>query len=301
MKTIDHNPNNPINFCHIAPTPLLHELTKTNGTHLLLAHLVEEDSVYTEYYANLDDSKVKIMDNSAFEMFKQGRPMYEASKLITMAEKCKADIIVMSDYPKEPWTKTRDMAIEQIREIKDAGYGTFYVPQSELGDIVGLIRSFAWALEQPEIDLIGVSILACPIAMNVNESKHGDGERNDAYKLQRFLSRWKLFRLLRENGLLGLNAEKRFHCLGMTDGPNEITLLQDAGYAPYIYSWDSSAAPWAGLNGKVFDFSPTGLMNGKIEAEVDFNHKTTDNGTLSAAAFNIRWINALTGKRASEI
>jgi hypothetical protein len=30
---------------------------------------------------------------------------------------------------------------------------------------------------------------------------------------------------------------------------------------------------------------------------VDFNHNTTDNGVLSAAAFNIRWINALTGKR----
>jgi hypothetical protein len=297
MKQIDRNPNKPINFCHIAPTPLLNELTKTNGAHLLLAHLVEEDPIYRQYYVNLKDNKLKIMDNSAFEMFKQGRPMYEASKLTEMGTQCGADVIVMSDYPKESWTKTRDAAIEQMKEIKAAGFGTFYVPQSELGDTVGLIRSFAWALEQPEIDLIGVSILACPIAMNVNESKHGDGERNDAYKLQRFLSRWKLFRLLRENNLLGPNAEKRFHCLGMTDGPNEITLLEDAGYAPYIYSWDSSAAPWAGLNGKVFDFSPTGLMNGKIESEVDFNHNTTDNGVLSAAAFNIRWINALTGKR----
>lgn len=270
---IDRTRTNPINFCHISPTPYLKEFTGTNGAHLLLAHLVEEDPRYTEYYANLDDGKLKIMDNSAFEMFKQGRPMYDSDKLIEMGKRCKADVIVMSDYPKEAWTKTRDAAIRMSSELKGAGFQTFYVPQSELADIEGVTQSFEWALtSQDKVDLIGMSILTCPIAFNVNESKHGDGKRNDAYKLQRFLSRWRMFSHLKERGLLGPHAWKRFHCLGMTDGPNEIRLLQDAGFAEYIYSWDSSAAVWAGLNRVPFDGSPSGLQNGKLESEVDFNH-----------------------------
>ena len=113
---IDRNPYNPINFCHIAPTKHLAEATATNGAHLLLAHLVEEDPRYTEYYANLDDGKLKIMDNSAFEMFKHGKPMYPSEKLAELGEKCATDYIVLTDYPKDDWQRTRDKAIEMRSE-----------------------------------------------------------------------------------------------------------------------------------------------------------------------------------------
>ena len=271
MTPLNKQVGDPIKFCHIAPTKYLAKFTKSNGAHLLLAHLVEEDEEYANYYANLDDGKVKIMDNSAFEMFKQGRPMYDSDKLIEMGQKCKADVIVMSDYPKENWTKTMMAAQKMIPELKAAGFGTFYVPQGEFGDVAGVIESFRWAINNPDIDLIGVSILTCPIAFEVDESKHGDGQRHKGYSLQRFLSRWKMFRTLDEAGLLTVGALKKFHCLGMTDGPNEIELLKD--YHPYIYSWDSSAAVWAGLNGVVFDRSPSGLQYGKVEKEVDFGYQ----------------------------
>ena len=291
MKPLIKNPNDPINFCHIAPTKYLDRFTKTNGAHLLLAHLVEEDEQYAEYYANLDDGKVKIMDNSAFEMFKQGRPMYEPSKLIEMATRCKADVIVMSDYPKENWTKTRMAAERQVDEIRAAGFGTFYVPQSELGDVAGIIESYRWAIANDKVDLIGVSILACPIAFEVNESKYDGARRSEGYRLQRFLSRWKMFRALDDAGLLGPQALKKFHCLGMTDGPNEIELLKP--YHRYIYSWDSSAAVWAGLNGVAFDRSPSGLTGGKVESEVDFAYNHTVPTMERTAEFNIGYIDAL--------
>jgi len=289
MKELNRDPLASINFCHIAPTQHLEGATFTNGAHLLLAHLVETDEEYANYYANLDDGKVKIMDNSAFEMFKQGREMYPSDKLIEMGKRCNADVVVLSDYPKQDWTVTRDKAIEMIPEIKAAGFGTFYVPQSSLGDIDGLVQSFEWALDNPDIDLIGVSILACPVAFSLDESH--DGVRNDAYKLQRFLARWKLFNLLNEKGLLFTNkAYKRFHCLGMTDGPNEIELLNFSGFRPYIYSWDSSAAVWAGLNNITFDRSPSGLIGGKFEREVDFEYKGP---YTQATADNILYIDSL--------
>ena len=69
----------------------------------------------------------------------------------------------------------------------------------------------------------------------------------------------------------------------MVDGPNEIELVKD--YLPLINTWDSSAAVWAGLNGIEFDNSPTGMIFGKFENEVDFEF-TTENAKLIEIAIN---------------
>lgn len=292
MTSLNQTPGTPIKFCHISPTHFLERFTSSNGAHLLLAHLVEQDEKYAEFYANLNDGKVKIMDNSAFEMFKQGRPMYDSTKLVEMGKRCKADVIVMSDYPKEHWTKTMEAAERMIPALKQEGFGTFFVPQGEFGDQQGVVNSFKWAVENKDVDLIGVSILTCPIAFEVNESAHGADKRHDGYKLQRFLSRWKMFKLLQDSGVLDLpQAIKKFHCLGMTDGPNEIELLRE--FHPYIYSWDSSAAVWAGLNGVAFDRSPSGLQYGKVEVEVDFNYNHEVPSMMAIVDFNINYINEL--------
>lgn len=278
-----------INFCHISPTRYLQKYTRDNGAHLILAHLVETDPVYRDYYANLDDNCYKIMDNSAFEMFKLGRPMYESDKLIEMGIACKADCIVMSDYPKEHSSRTIKAANELAPNFKRAGFETFFVPQSELGDMVDLVNAIEWALRNPDINLIGLSILAAPIACGVNETVFHGGKRSDAYKMQRYLSRLAVFRELEKRNLLDDDAIKRFHCLGMVDGPKEIDLLRE--YHDYIFSWDSSAAIWAGINGICFDNSPTGLKEGKFEVEVDFDcekkHSSSD------VFFNINYINKL--------
>lgn len=264
-----------INFCHIAPVNYLQHI-KRHKVHLLLAHLVEENPFYRGFYRDLKciaaaagETLFYHLDNSAFEMFKRGKPMYPADKLLQMAEMCSADSIVMSDYPKENYLKTVEQAVELIPRFKDAGYKTFFCPQSELGKINDLIGSFDWAIHNPNIDYIGVSILACPIGLGVQEGERHERIIDDAFRMQRYLSRWQVFELLRENGLLGKKTLNRFHCLGMTDGPNEISLLRQ--YHEHIYSWDSSSAIWHGINGIKYDMSPTGLKAGKFETEVDFD------------------------------
>lgn len=281
-----------INFCHISPTKYLAKYTRDNGAHLILAHLVEEDPEYRDYYANLKDGKYKIMDNSAFEMFKLGLPMYESSKLIEMGHQCKADCIVLSDYPKQPSRVTVDAAKALIPEFKAAGFDTFFVPQSELGDMTDYINAVEWALKNPDIKLIGLSILGTPIACGVDETTFESGKRSDAYKMQRYLSRLAVFRELEKRKLLGVKSIKRFHCLGMVDGPKEIDLLRE--YHNHIFSWDSSAAVWAGINGHRFDNSPTGLMHGKFEKEVDFSFEGEHSPTLTYD--NIEYINNLSNK-----
>ena len=280
-----------IKFCHISPTPYLETFAHLNGAHIILAHLVETDENYRNFYRNLDDNKPKIMDNSAFEMFKLGMPMYPSEMLVDLGEKVKADYIVMTDYPKEYWGKTLDKAVEMIPVLKQAGFGTFYCPQSELGDMEGLIESIAWALNNQDIDLIGLSILSCPIACGVNETSHHEGNRDDAYKMQRFLSRWRVFTEIERAGLLSVFTERKFHCLGMVDGPREIELL--SRWKKQIFSWDSSAAIWAGLNGIKFDNTPTGLRYGKFEKEVNFNVDDIELSKINKAIYNCQYINRL--------
>ena len=276
-------------FCHISPTAYLDLFASGRSHHLVLAHLIEEDEEYTEWYARLmyDPSSVVIMDNSAFEMFKQGRPMYPSDKLLDMAKKVHADYIVMSDYPGEPPEKTINAAKELAPIFHEADFGTFFVPQAEVGDVEGVLNAFDWASEAEEVDYIVVSILTAPNMFGVEKGNN----------LQRFLSRWKLMQMLDEREILGKIAynNKKIHFLGMVDGPNEIELVRK--WLPYINTWDSSAAVWAGLCDIQFDNSPTGLINGKNEIEVDFSHKDATMPQLGLAMKNIRYIDDLINKQ----
>lgn len=276
-----------INFCHISPTDYLPHFCVNRPVHLVLAHLIEQDPLYTEFYIDekTRHSSTIIMDNSAFEMYKQGREMYPSDKLIDMGDKIQADYIVMSDYPGEPAQKTIDKAIEMAPQLKGAGFGTFFVPQSKECDLEDYLSAFEWASHNPEIvDYIGVSILGAPLAFGV--------ERDN--KLQRFLARWKIMQILDRRGILKAFKDngQKIHFLGMVDGPNEIELV--GPYHDYIDTWDSSAAVWLGLHGGEFDNSPTGLVNGKFEKEVDFNLPYEDNTiNMMCAVTNIDYIDML--------
>lgn len=273
-------------FCHIAPTAHLSDFCSRQTHHLLLAHLVEGDRVYKEWYQNHKNNNptnTYILDNSAFELYKQGRPMYDSNKLIDVGHQCSADYIVMSDYPGENWMKTVNAAEQLAPKFKENGFGTFFCPQSEIGKVADLVQSYRHAATNPMIDYIGFSILAIPNAYGV--------ERDN--RLQRFLARWRFVQLLKDTGVVDLIRQnnKKVHFLGMVDGPNEIMLLGD--FVNDITTWDSSAAVWAGLNLIKFDNSPTGLIGGKFEKHVDFNFKTTDYRLIDTAKSNVTYINML--------
>lgn len=276
------------NFCHIAPTAYL-DLTQYYKSHLLLAHLVETDDKYVDFYNNVAmNGSLKILDNSAFEMYKQGRPMYPSEQLVEMGKRVKADYIVMSDYPNEHSQVTIDAAIKLHREFKGEGFGTFFCPQSKINDFEDLVHAFKWASENPEIvDYIGVSILAIPNAYGVEKGN----------KLQRFVSRCMFMHTLKQEGILDRIKEngQKVHMLGMVDGPNEIVLMHP--FKGYIDTWDSSAAIWAGLNNITFDNSPTGMVNGKYEKEVDFHLDNVENsGHVLKATLNMAYIDNLVRK-----
>ena len=273
-----------IDFLHIAPTPHL-DLVKDRNTHLLLAHLVEDDLAYRRFYIDLKKQRdvTYILDNSAFEMYKQGRPMYPSSKLIDMGKLVSADYIVMSDYPGQPGQQTISTACAMAPTLRETGFKTFFVPQSEAGNLYDYLQTCMWASVINHVDYIGISILGVPNAYGVEKDN----------KLQRFLSRWKILHALEDKGFFDNCRKhgKKIHMLGMVDGPNEIDLMRNFA----IDTWDSSAAVWAGLNCIRFDTSPTGLVDGKFEKEVDFNFECKDNSLIDIARDNMDYIDRLCG------
>ena len=79
----------------------------------------------------------------------------------------------------------------------------------------------------------------------------------------------------------------------MVDGPNEIKMLAQWFQTDDLHTWDSSAAVWAGLNNITFDESPTGLLNGKFEKEVDFSASWKDPKRIAKAQENMHYIDGL--------
>ena len=277
-------------FCHISPIPHLKEFVEGRDCHLTLAHLVKEDQYkatgYSKFYQNeamnaKGELYLNIMDNSAFELYKAQLPMFPPDELVELAKQVKATHIVLPDHPAMPSMVGIDDAKHYAPIFKENGFGTFFVPQSDVGDLEDLITSFAWAASSPLIDYIGISILAVP---NAYKCEKGN-------KLQRFLSRWRFMNELYDRNLLQLAAQngKKIHFLGMVDGPNEISLVRDF----HIDTWDSSAGLWAGLNGVSFDDSPSGLTNGKFETHVDFEHKEVDTSLIKQAKANMDYIDNL--------
>lgn len=265
-------------FCHIAPTPYLEYFCSSNGVHLILAHLVEEDQHYREWYKSREE--LKILDNSAFEMFKRGEPMMPESRLCELGKQVNADVIVMSDYPAQPWDRTKEAAQQMAPELINEGFQTFYVPQSDVGDMDGFLQSVEWAATSDLVDFIGLSILGVPNAF-------GNIEKDN--KLQRFLSRWKMMQILDRHNILSKieQNDKKIHFLGALDGwPGEVEILGKY-FLEKVYSWDSSQCVWHGLNGIEYDQSPTKLINGKCDIEVDFNYNQATNIDLIRAKNNI--------------
>lgn len=273
-----------MDFCHISPTPHL-SLTDGRPVHLVLAHLIEQDQKYIDFYLEQKEKYncTLIMDNSAFEMFKMKKDMYDPSKLIDMGKKINADYIVMSDYPGSESMETIEASSILGPIFREAGFKTFYVPQGETGNIEDLMYGFRHATQSNYIDYVGISILAAPLAYNVESGN----------KLQRFNSRLRLMYMLKEEGILDHLRSKdiKIHLLGMLDGPNEIMFMNP--FKNYIDTWDSSAAIWLGLNGQRFDGTPTGRRDGKFELEVDFNYSTELIDNLEMAIDNMEYIDNL--------
>lgn len=243
-------PSDPPAFCIIAPTAYLSDYAVYSETHLVLAHIVDTNKRYASFYKDLSSVGHRIiMDNGAFEL----GASYAPEKLVELGKLCGAHAIVLPDYPLEHYTKTIDAAKQWIEPIRSAGFSTFFVPQSETGDLEGWIRSYEWAAGNPDIDIIGMSILGIPNALPHIPAAY---------------ARVVMSQILLDRNVAAL---KYHHYLGLNAGPAlEIPALIKM---KMLNSCDSSGPVWAGILGHEYSKNTDSyLSTKKVKAHVDFDY-----------------------------
>lgn len=259
-------------FCYIAPTSLL-DFTIVEGrkqqTHLILAHLVDCDPVYRDFYYQrslLGD--YIICDNSAYEM----KSAWNPDKLIDIAKSAGAHTIVLPDYPFEPAQKTVDAADKYIPLFQDAGFGCFFVPQSKRGDQEDWIAAYKWAVMHPGINTIGLSILGIPNALP---------------KIDPALARIVMMSILQDRGDTAIDT--KHHFLGLNSNPGlEIPSLLRMGVLDTI---DSSGPIWSAVLSHQYN---SNTYTKKPMMPVDFSmHRPKNLETLQMIRDNISFTESL--------
>lgn len=255
LKEFSKSANTP-QFCVIAPTSYLEDYAIQSHTHLVLAHIVDTDPVYAKFYHEMSDRGDKIiMDNGAFELGQS----YHPEKLIELGQLCGADAIVLPDYPGQHSSVTLEAAKEWAPLIKEEGFKTMFVPQSEVGDIDDWISGYLYASNSILVDIIGMSILGIPNALP---------------HIPKAYARVVMSELLIDRGIL---SDKYHHYLGLNAAPNvEIPALILMGA---LDSCDSSNPVWTALQGIGYNITQTDYMGIKKRyiRDVDFGEKMSNN------------------------
>jgi hypothetical protein len=257
-------PSKTSQFCIITPTSYLEQYASQSSMHLVLAHLVDTDPIYAEFYANR--TEYKIMDNGAFELGES----YNPSKLIDLAHACGADTIVLPDYPAQQGYTTVNAAQERGQAVKDAGFSTMFVPQSMISDMDDWILAYKWASNSELVDVIGMSILGIPNAMP---------------HIPKSYARVVMTQLLIDRGIF--NFDKPHHYLGLNAGPAlEIPPLIAMGA---MSSCDSSGPVWQGILGHEYttnsdSYAPTKKIQFPVQFDYDY---TNDSATHRRIQHNI--------------
>lgn len=268
-----HINNTSPEFCIIAPTSYLEEFADYSNSHLILAHLVDTDEQYRQYYANIDQPNcLKIMDNGAFELGES----YEPDKLIELATSVGADVIVLPDYPGKPSEVTIMAAKNWIPRFKEAGFKTMFVPQSSKGDLEDYINCYSWAAAQDDIDIIGMSILGMPNALP---------------HIAKPLARVVLSNILLDRQIF--NHNKHHHYLGLINPSIEIPSLLSMGV---LDTMDSSNPVWAGIHGHIYNPQSDSYLSITKDylPPVDFDYNNDHNTyTHTAIDFNLNIILSL--------
>ena len=254
-------------FCFITPVSYLDLFAVASDRHLVLAHLVDRDERYANFYKTRSElGDYIMMDNSAYELHSP----YSPDKLISLAKMCGAHAIVLPDYPFQEAEVTIEAAREFAPQFKAAGFHTFFVPQSQKGDLEDWIRAYVWARDNPDIDIIGMSILGIPNALP---------SIDPAY------ARVVMTSILQTTG--DFAHGKAHHYLGLNAGP--VLEIPSLLRMRALTSIDSSGPVWSAVLGHSYTKESDSLqMVSKIKLPVDFNvSRTKDKATLDRIQHNV--------------
>ena len=244
-------------FCVIAPVSHLHLTTLGNGIHMALTHLVHQSDDYTKFYQRMvSKNEYVILDNSAFEMEKQGKgldpePVLKAAKLVGAHEVIATDVLLNGQG-------TIDSTRAFIKE-----YVKFFGEEIRLGKPIPKIMAvpqgntidewidcYTRLVHMQRVQVLGFSKISVPVSFGgPNARKVSGGVIQARLKLLAHLADSKL--LPSQIGQTG-NAPC-IHLLGGDDWSGYELDQVSQKYSKDVRSNDSSAPIWYGAQGVKFD------------------------------------------------
>ncbi len=260
-----------IKYGYISPIKYQHLIPESADFHLILAHLLDDKEYVDFYKEKIKRGDTVILDNSAFE-FKRALSAEEIFGFIERSG-IEPTYVVAPDYPYEDWKVTWDSTLAFIEEVKGKPYKVMAVPQSREGDWTGWLRGYQLMANNPDIAVIGMSIIGIPNAF-CKLTGTDDIAFNRIYATNYLL----------DTGLAA--TDKWHHYLGLGGGPREIVIQRQLGL---MDSNDSSSPFWHGYLGIDLDDSIWGLKDGKSPIEVDF-HAPYEMSRLGTIQSNIDYM-----------
>jgi len=243
-------------FCVIAPVSHLHLTTLGNGIHMALTHLVHQSDDYTKFYQRMvSKNEYVILDNSAFEMEKQGKgldpePVLKAAKLVGAHEVIATDVLLNGqatiDSTRTFIKEYAKMFGEELRLGKPVPK-IMAVPQGNTVD--EWMDCYVRLLHMSHVQVLGFSKISVPVSFGgPNARKVSGGVVQARLKLLNHLSENNLLPSQISNG----RAAPCIHLLGGDDWSGHELEQVSQKYSD-VRSNDSSAPIWYGAQGVKFD------------------------------------------------
>lgn len=206
-------------FAIISPSRGLERYSTLSKTHLLLCQI--EDLAYWDFYIKRKAAgDFIILDNGAYE------GECDWAKLRGRINRVHPNVVALPDFVAQPWKMTRTAAFNFLED----NYSTYtnvdwmYIPQAEPNDMIGLLKSLFYALDDERISWIGLPRALC---YKITQDPH--------------------MRVKMAERIKKYNDRVKVHALGMVKGSvDELNLLRQSGC---VHTIDSNAPVWRGWCG----------------------------------------------------
>jgi len=262
----------------IAPTKYVREFSSQGDFQLGLAHLLDRHSSNEYEKALLDTNQDIILDNSLFE----NHHPEDIDSLLAKALRIKAKSFFAPDYLYDAEKTLNSIEntiyiVKQQNALKDIKINAV-VQASNEEDFFALYDKLQ---EMPEIDLIGLSILAIPRCFgSFNKKRRFKGDKYQHDDNEITSSRIECLEKLLKRG----NNKKKCHLLGQ--GDNQSDLIFAKNNCPWIISNDSSCCFQSGLFNKRLTENLE-VPGGKVKEKVNFELENITDKQKESIQYNI--------------
>lgn len=238
----------------ISPISLQRQYGNLGDFNLVLAHLIPEPHEEANLYEHImATSDIPIyLDNGLFE---NGESI-DAVELANKAVGLKAEYVFAPDVlynRKETEESLRDFVGIMKQINKEAGTNVKVAGVVQADNMSDYCESYEWMVKNPDISLIGLSILSIPKSFSEITSTD-DIVVNRIECLKQIDS---------------METKKDSHLLGAGNSYGDI--FYASGLCPWVKSHDSSSAIWNAIQGKRVDADTLKIEGGKADIKVDFD------------------------------